>query len=511
MISEELQRLCERLRPEMGDVAEPGPYIGIEQLTSKFGTFYEKVRSLVDYKEAHVIRRGVIRRILKRQLYLERLTSGVGTMLLKELVESGYLPNNRVPEAKGATLQAIVSKWMLLRREGLTVSQTLDFSAIEVERFLYPDQHADLVVDAFFASAAPALVYQGMKGKDMTSLTYAACRRSLLNEDRAALVYALAIRMVPELASMGGTDQYYEALSANVQRAIRLADSIATDSLVWKVSARLRNHSLYYAVFLEILRQYGKGTPLVFGDEAKLREVARSIIEKKQKAQRRGIRVSGRRAVLYLLLTKILLGVLLEWPYEYFFLKHTNYLALGTNVLFHPLLLLSMVTFLGSEKKGAERVVNGVQTIVEGKKMPQIFIKPPVSPTIFFFVFCFYVALFAVSFGAILAGLLALDFNVVSILLFFAFLTLVSYFGLRIRTIARQWEPAPEKVGTIAMVWSLFTNPIIRTGRWFSIRFSSVNVFVFLLDFLVEVPFKAFLGIFDASLSFIKEQKTDTY
>ena len=53
--------------------------------------------------------------------------------------------------------------------------------------------------------------------------------------------------------------------------------------------------------------------------------------------------------------------------------------------------------------------------------------------------------------------------------------------------------------------------PIVSTGRWFSARFSTINVFVFLLDFLVEVPFKAFLGIFDASLSFIKEHRVDTY
>ena len=91
------------------------------------------------------------------------------------------------------------------------------------------------------------------------------------------------------------------------------------------------------------------------------------------------------------------------------------------------------------------------------------------------------------------------------------FLTLVSYFGLRIRGSARQWEPTQEKPGTLGLVWNLFTFPIVNTGRWFSVRFSAVNVFVLFLDFLVEMPFKAFLNIFDASLSFIKEHKVDTY
>jgi len=510
MVSEELKRLCERLGPEFEETQEPGPYVGVEQLTSKFGAFYEKVRSLVDYKEVHVIRRSAIRRILKRQVYLERATN-IGVTLLKELVSAGYLPNNHVPEAKGISVQDIVRKWMLLRSDGLSPALALDFAAIEVERYIFPDRLAELVMDAFYASLEHDVVYQGAKGKDNSLLTYAACRRSLLNEDRAGLVYALTLRQVPETAAVGQTDQYLAVVAPNILRAVRNADSVATDPLIWKVSARLRNRALYYSVLLEVLRSYGKGAEIIFEDEEKLRELVRTIIEKKQKQQRKVLRISGRRAVIYLLLTKILLGVVLEWPYEHFILGSANYLALGTNALFHPILLFMMVTFLGYERKGISRVVEGVSAIVHGRELPQVFIKPPVNRSTFFFVMCFYIVLFSASFGLILWTLISLHFNVVSILLFFMFLTLVSYFGLRIRTTAHHWEPAPEKPSTLSMVWNLFTYPIVRTGRWFSVRFSTVNVFVLFLDFLVEVPFKAFLGIFDASLSFIKEHRVDTY
>src|SRR3989338_3765014 len=374
MASEELKRLCERLGPEFDDAQEPGPYIGVEQLTSKFGAFYEKVRSLVDYKEAHVIRRSAIRRILKRQVYLERATN-IGVTLLKGLVSAGYLPNNRVPEAKGISVHDIVRKWMLLRSDGLSPTLALDFAAIEVERYIFPDHLAELVVDAFYASVENAVVYQGGKGKDNSLLPYAACRRSLLNEDRAGLVYTLALRQVPETAAVGQTDQYFATIAPNILRAVRNADVVATDPLIWKVSARLRNRALYYAVLLEVLRSYGKGAEIIFEDEEKLRELARAIIEKKQKQQRRLLRISGRRAVIYLLLTKILLGVVLEWPYEHFILGAENFVALGSNALFHPTLLLLMVTFVGKERHSRERVLDGVSAVVQGKEMKQDFIK----------------------------------------------------------------------------------------------------------------------------------------
>ena len=122
MISEELQRLCESIHSR-GDGApeEAGPYVTVEQLTGRFGVLYEKLRSLVDYKEYHVIRQSAIRRMLKRQLYIERKPNS-GSALLRELVSSGYLPNNKVPEAKAIDVQNIIRKWMAFEHEGLSIS-----------------------------------------------------------------------------------------------------------------------------------------------------------------------------------------------------------------------------------------------------------------------------------------------------------------------------------------------------------------------------------------------------
>ena len=512
MISEELKRLCAGLGP-VGESApeETGPYVSVEQLTGRFAALYEKLRTLVDYKEYHVIRRSAIRRMLKRRLYIERTPNAAGKALLRELVISGYLPNNKVPEAKGQQLHHIIHKWTVFQQEGLSISESLDFASIEIEQFLFRDPLKEAVAESFFAAALGAVVYQRKDRVDSTLITYAACRRSLLSEDKPGLLYALLVRGVPEVTANGQTDPLLSVLAQRVIASLRASEAIATHPLVWKVSARLKNHSLYYAVLLEIFYSYGKEAESILGEEEKLSEVTRSIIEKKQRQQRKLLKSSGKRAVIYLLLTKIILGVSLEWPYEHFILHASNYLALGTNAFFHPLLLFLMVTFVSKEQKGVQRVVDGVSAVVHGKEMKQIFIHPPVGATTFFFVLCFYVLLFAVSFGLILWALIAINFNVVSIILFFVFLTLVSYFGIRIRGSAKRWEPAREKPGTLGLVWNLFTFPIVNTGRWFSVRFSSINVFVLLLDFLVEMPFKAFLGVFDASLAFIKEHRVDTY
>jgi len=122
-----------------------------------------------------------------------------------------------------------------------------------------------------------------------------------------------------------------------------------------------------------------------------------------------------------------------------------------------------------------------------------------------------YFVLFLIVFGAIVGALRGWNWSIVSIFLFLAFLTLVSYFALRIRHTANKWKVAVEDDRTIALAFNLFTLPIVRAGRWLSRKFSSINLFAFVLDFIIETPFKLLLHISDAFVSFLKEKQEDTY
>ena len=94
-------------------------------------------------------------------------------------------------------------------------------------------------------------------------------------------------------------------------------------------------------------------------------------------------------------------------------------------------------------------------------------------------------------------------------LLFLMFLALVSYFGLRIRHNAQAWKVETEQQGLASLLWNLFTLPIVRAGRALSTKFSSINIFVFTMDYLIETPFKMLLKGSDAFLSFLREKKEE--
>ena len=121
----------------------------------------------------------------------------------------------------------------------------------------------------------------------------------------------------------------------------------------------------------------------------------------------------------------------------------------------------------------------------------------------------FYAISFSISFGVIGYALYYLDFNIVSAIIFFLFLTLVSFFGYRVRENAREYVIPAKKVGVFRSMFDLYTLPILRAGRWISQEFAKINVFVFVFDFMIEAPFKLLIELLEQWFSFVREKKEE--
>ena len=122
-----------------------------------------------------------------------------------------------------------------------------------------------------------------------------------------------------------------------------------------------------------------------------------------------------------------------------------------------------------------------------------------------------YGFIFLLSFGVVILILNRLNFNIMSIALFTFFLTLVTYFGLRIRFTAKNWAVTSDRERTIYFLGNILIMPIVEVGRWLSHKFDSVNVLVFIMDFIIETPFKVLLNVFDSFLSFLKDKREEMY
>ncbi|MDD5068998.1 MAG: hypothetical protein PHS53_00585 [Candidatus Pacebacteria bacterium] len=524
MFSPAIQRLVDDLKHQSGKTGSFGgssdAFIKVNKLTGKAGAFYEKVRYFVDYKEEHTIRRSAIERIIKRKVMIE-IDNNVGLSLLEELVGGGYLPNDRVGADVAKDIQRILNRFLIVKkhigpkllRNLKLKSRLINLAATEIDLFLFPRPNDNLLVEAFYSTVKGSIKYSGeLSNMQFGRQLYIACRRLLLQDDDPTVFYALWLKSVPEWPVIS-SEADLQKLNIDFFVLIKNIILEIEDPIRFQIQAKLRNHGLYFSVLKEIIDKYGAESEQVLSDKHHLDGDISEVLDKKYKKENNRIKKSGKRAIVYVFCTKIILAFLLELPYELFYIHSVNYVAFVTNILFHPFLLFLMtrnIKPLG--EKNTKKITEGIHKVLYSSDVKKMYVKPSTSgillDTTFFLL---YGLLFLVSFGCILWVLLSLGFNVVGILLFLTFLTFVSYFGLRIRYNAERWRIRDEDEKTLTLLWNVFTFPIVRMGRWLSVKFASVNVFVFVMDFLIEVPFKLVLATSDGFLSFLKEKRDETY
>jgi len=506
-----IQNLLNGLRtlepPQEPDPSE-APVI-VNELTSKAGRFYERIRYLFDYKEEHTIRRSAVERQLRRQLAVGNRDT-VGKNLVQEFISGGYLPNRVVSEQTGLDVQLIVDRYLALdvHQNSRIRKRLLSLAATEIDRYLKPESIAELTLQSFYQTVSPQIQYTDQISPDtLSEQVYIASRRSLLEEDEDMLFYAVWRRHIPHLEH-----ENLEELARHIPNIFKEIENNLRHLVGWQLIPRFKNYKIYFLLIKKILERYGSESSHLFTENAQLEPIAREILEEEYEKQYTVARKSGIRAIIYIFLTKILVALALEFPAEIFLYNEINYLALGSNVVVHPFLLFLMTRGLPKlHKEEIRKATEGVINVITGNDLEIIRVSERNRTMVFDIVLLLlYFALFLFSFGVIVSLLVTAGFNIISILLFLVFLTLVSYFGFRIRHNAKKWKVTGVD-GAFMLLWRIFTLPVIRAGRWLSRTFSSINVFVFFMDFIIETPFKLALGLIDAFVSFLREKEEEIY
>ena len=159
------------------------------------------------------------------------------------------------------------------------------------------------------------------------------------------------------------------------------------------------------------------------------------------------------------------------------------------------------------------KIVEGVEEIIfdgDKKKEPFKLRKPAKRNKTLGTVFgLIYAVTFCFSFGFVVWVLDKLNFSWLSIIIFVFFLALISFFSIKVRKTAKELLIIEKKESLLSFLIDFFYMPIIEVGKWLSERFSKINVFVFVLDFIIEAPFKIFVEIAEEWTRYVKERKDD--
>lgn len=537
-ITDSAKKLFQVIYEEKTKKEESGddiPRIKVSSLISKMAFYYEKIRNSVDYKEEHLLRKNAILRILKRQIVIEGAiqiqevkSAGVAKHLLTELIRAGYLPNNKIPETKISEAASIIDKYIKLRNYSILRAPKTDFqarneivnfvlslAACELEENMGRKKVDEVIISDIYEilKNVVRLPENSRYASDKEIQIYIGIHRNLLKFDNDMIAFILFKYYNGRWKE--SDDKDIESIGSNIISLRQAIDDQISHPLAGQLNKVISRYTVYFSILKDVIEE----NPVVvynnFKNDPKAfsRDIKKSCNKRYDYARTKLWRAAVR-SIIYIFITKSAFAVALEVPATQLFGETINLFALGINVVFPALLLFVIVIFteLPSENNTA-KITQGINGLVFSdytKQEPITLRAAAKRGGIMNFIFgTVYSVAFLFSIGLIIYFLDGVGFNFVSIVIFLFFLLFVSFFAIRIRKGAHELIIIEGKESLFGFLSDIFYIPIVSAGKWLSERFSRLNVFVFVLDFIIEAPFKIFVEIAEEWTKYVKERRDE--
>ena len=488
--------------------------IHVDEIAAKVAAFYEKVRNLIAYSEEHLLRKGTIDRILRRRIFLKDFEKNFAEPLIKELIRSGHLANDTVPESKIADVQKIIDNLIYLIEHGIYKGEiekdeisewliAITVSAIEEE--LFPPAKERMLSEAMFSTMRSSLTLRNIELSDEEKdiQLFIAVQRALFRPDADQLQYRLLKFIYPNWGTQNGGETTGEG--GNLAELKHTLHSLL-NSRVGRYFFKSCNREKIVFLLLGDLVFSGSAIDDTF--EGLLKHAYQDRY-KREKVQLHKLAFFS---VISFFISKVLVALAIEIPIDKYLAHAFSMRTLIINVALPPLLMLFIILFIRlPSKQNYYLVANEVRDVISSSAKKKYVVAAPkkrswISET--FVRFAYLITLCAVLYG-LTKVLMLLDFSVASIVIFALFTSMVIATGVRINNRAKEISLIKEKATLGNFLIDLVSIPFMTIGKWAISGLGKFNILVIVFNFLIELPFQLFVEFLENFRGFIKAKKEE--
>ena len=483
---------------------------------------YEKIRVALEYQEEHLILKNAISRILRRHhtLSINPNSDFLYSNLISELSWSNYLNPESLTTKESELIQSRIGAYLVLLRYSKSgrfskhelQKMIIEWLSIEIEEILRPQSENEIFVNYTYEILRKNISLENSKVSEEESEIQLkiAIYSNLLKPDFSSIQFLALNYTYPSWKTFSNDE--IKKFAKSFDPYFNKVDAALNHKFKKRYTQYVRKCIAPFILYRKILSAKNinlesiKDNPKILLSMV-LDRYDLDIIDAKQKVWRATIR-----AFAFILLTKISLAFILEIPFDRLLSGSIDYLSLLINISLPPILMIIAGSSVKSPAAKNRLIISETfQSIITENKISDIkFPIAPQKPNKTFQIFNLIYSIFTIFivFGVIWL-LIALHFNIVSILLFFFFVSVVSFFSFRIRNIALELAMKRIKDDAVTSVVELLFLPFIRIGKYFSDRFAAFNPFIIALDFLIEAPLKTIIKIVTSWFRFINKKKED--
>lgn len=494
--------------------------VHVPTVGSKLSTAYEQLRNASEYAEDNLLRQRAIRRYLKRSLsFHEHIgTKHLAEELVTELTQAEYIPNDHTTKSDIKDISEHIKRyyaayWQYTKIESHSDKRlkfqewVLDVLSVRCEQVLHSKIRQLSFTHFAFTYLQPKLDVQKLvrngeviDQKDYSIILYIAIQRSILKSDAASVRAALLDSYRQDI----GLIHNFEAFNAKFDYLYDTKTVAYLSRIISRNGATLRMiYSGFYADDAPISTQ-------AFKTEDSLEYALRQHIEKEYDLLNHRLDKGIIKSIAFLLITKSIIGLGVEVPYDLLVEGHILWLPLFLNLFFPAAFIaVSRLTLSTPTSRNTDAVVAHVQDIVftEEEKQSHAIRIPRASPSALFNLI--YVSMFAVVFAGLSYVLYRLQFNIVQGIIFFIFMSTASFLAFRLSNQIREIEALHLSQGSLSLLRDIIYMPFIYVGQQISYRYSRVNIIANVLDILIELPLKTILRLARQWTQFLNSKKDE--
>ncbi len=504
-----LLRHARQYQTQLGEQRDQAEKVHVVGAGGTLTAAYEQLRNAAEYAEEHMLLQRAIRRFYRR-LFMTRDTkvlAASGDELAIELTHAGYLANDSVPAATFKEISLLAADYYaayetLQKNRDVSRKQaeewTLDVLAVNIEWKINDPSlttaYLQFVHNHYVSNDTLRSLFSTMPA-DFEPAVYTAINRALLKVDqaqiRAGLLYRYQVgpadldryisvnQQIDDLFESETTEKVYRFVDRRGAPLRILKHMIEEDDTLHETLERQDEFLSHYAT--QVNNEYASIN----------KRINRGII----------------RSVVFLIITKFLVGLAIEIPYDYFVLGSIALVPLLINLLFPPIymVILRMTLLLPGEANTA-KLSSQIEQILYGGPKTELMRKRQANFGIGYNIA--YALVFVLVFGGVGYWLYsAFHFELLHLFIFFLFLSGASFLGFRLSRTIREIEAVDSDQNAVTTIRDFLYMPFVVVGRYMSEKYTQVNIVALSLDMLIELPLKTVLRLIRQWGAFISSKK----
>ena len=498
---------------------DTGNKIMVNILVSKVASYYEKLRTAMDYGNEETILRRTIERILKRMLFLEATPTSIAKDLVRELIWAGYFADATVPESIIEKVASSITLYLKLKNEILAkkllpnidiYDYIVQLLSCEIDTILLPNYEKEAMCNFMFQVFKDSIEILDDSEQTKDVQVFIAVRKNFARDDLAFLRYKLFTQIFGQLSEENFTK--VAAGFANGHKEIEY-------QLHYPRKDRIFNHvkrkTPPFLILYDLLMRERGAIKTLAKDLEKFKEEVFAICEARYKNIGKKIRTAIIRSFIFILFTKAFIALFVEGAFERFLFGHIQWLSIGINTIVPPLLMV----FAGLLIK-TPNIQNSHKIFLDINKLlfeenPKIItslslkLKKDSKRTLGEYAFSIlWVLSIILVFGLIVWALTILHFNPLSQIVFLFFVAIISFLAYRIYQTAHIYSVI-SKTSLFSPIFDFFFVPIISVGRRLTEGFTQINFILIIIDFMIEAPFKGLFGFFEQWFLFLANKREE--